>query len=58
MKTLTDIFPDESANMDDTPRRIVKSSLKMAEADNETRTGPALAGNNEDDSNESDQKKK
>jgi hypothetical protein len=56
MKTFKDLFLDESADIDDTPRRTIKASLRMAMADNGSHTGLAQAGRNEDDLNESDQK--
>jgi hypothetical protein len=56
MKTFKDLFLDQSADVQGTPRRIIKASLKMATAENESPTGLASAGSNEDDLSESDQK--
>jgi hypothetical protein len=57
MRTFKDLFLDESADVYGTPRRIIKASLRMATADNGSRTGLAQAGSNEDDLSESDQKR-
>jgi hypothetical protein len=56
MKIFKNPFLDESADVTGTPRRIIKSSLKMATADNGSPTGPAPAGSDKDDLIESDQK--
>ena len=56
MKTFKDLFLDQSADVHGTPRRIIKASLKMATAENESPTGLASAGSNEDDLSESNQK--
>jgi len=55
MKTFKDLFLDQSADVQGTPRRIIKASLKMATAENESPAGLASAGSNEDDLSESNQ---
>jgi len=55
MKTFT-VFPDESADMSDAPRRTVKSSLKMAGADIASSHSLVSAGSG-DDSDEPDLKR-
>ena len=55
MKTFKDLFLDESADKDGSPRRTIKASLKMATAENGSPTGLAPAGSNEDDLSESGQ---
>jgi hypothetical protein len=57
MKTFKDLFLDQSADVYDTPRRIIRASLRMAMADNGSHTRLAYAGTNEDDLSESDQKR-
>jgi hypothetical protein len=57
MKTFKDLFLNESADIDDTPRRTIKASLRMATAENGPDPQPAPAGSNGDDTSESDQKK-
>jgi hypothetical protein len=57
MKTFINLFPDESADIDDNPRRIIKASLRMATADNGSRTRLTQAGDIEDDLIESGQKR-
>jgi len=57
MKTFKDLFLDESADVYGTSRRIIKASLRMATADNGSRTGLAQAGSKEGDLSESGQKR-
>ncbi len=53
MKTFKDLFLNESADEDGSPRRIIKASLKMATAEKGSPAGPGQDGSNEDDLSES-----
>jgi ferritin-like metal-binding protein YciE len=57
MKTFKDSFLNESADVHDTPRRIIKASLKLAATNEGLPARLAPGGSNEDDQLESNQKK-
>jgi hypothetical protein len=57
MKIFKDSFLDESADVHNTPRRIIKASLKLAMTDQGSPTRLAPDGRNEDDSREFERKK-
>ncbi len=57
MKTFKELFLNEAADTNGTPRRTIKASLKMATTDEALPTRLAPASSNDDDSSESEQKK-
>jgi len=58
MKTFKDLFLDESADTDGTPRRTIKASLRMAATDNGLPTRLAPADSNEDNLSDANNQKK